>query len=1194
MLYDSQARDNTEVNVRANRIQTDVINFSQRPWILNYSQALPRSTFFQSRILLILVGGTIISLLLFTLTLSILNNFTQKALFQKESLQRVLLENIAVGIIIIDPETRRIESINSYAADLLGREKEDIIGRVCHQFICSAQVNNCLVCDKGQTIINSESIILKSNNSQIQVLKTVKKITLGKKMKLLESFVDLTTQKKAEEALEQTRVNYETFFNTIDDFLFVLDMEGNIIHANKTVTNRLGFTMDELFGKSVLTVHPPDRRAEASRIVGEMLQGSAETCPVPIMTKKGDLIPVETKVSKGYWDGKPVIFGVTKDITLLKFSEEKFSRLFYLNPSACGLSDYETGKYIEVNDLFYQLFGFDQGEVIGRTVWELGILKEEDRSLILNNADAQGNLKNFETQLIAKNGEVKHVLLSAENIIVQNKKYRFTVVHDITELKLAQEELKVSNKKLEAMILASPDGIGMISLEGKLLLVSDKLAEIYGYSKDEKSSFIGKSIFEYIHPSDHGLLKDNIRKLVTRSKDQRINEFTGIRKDKSPFYVDVNSTLLLDSDGKPEYILFVERDISERKKADEALWQATTRLTLATKAGKVGIWDFDVVNNNLIWDDQMFALYGVSREEFEGFYTSWLDAVHPDDSKRLNSEIEMALSGEKEYNTEFRIVLPDGSERNIRALATVERDKNNRPLRMLGTNWDITDQKRTEKALLNAKLEADSANRAKSEFLANMSHEIRTPMNAILGFSEALYHKLDSEQHRKMIKSVLNSGNLLMSLLNDILDLSKIEAGKLEITPRPVNLNQLIQEIILLFKEKASAKDLELNSSIAMNFPQTVMIDEIRIKQVLFNLIGNAIKFTHHGFIGISVDFIFNNNASGLLTIEVEDSGIGIHESQQEVIFEAFRQQYGQSNREYGGTGLGLAISRRLVEKMKGTISLKSTVNKGSVFKLQFPDIEFGSGDTFKGDQPEEKLNIKFEPALILVVDDVKSNIDAVEGLLFESGLEILRADNGEFALELLKHTLPALILLDIRMPGIDGMEVAKRIKTNDQLKHIPILAYTASVFKAERIDNSNFFNGQIFKPVGKRELFNKLSQFLKYYEVMELEQKQEVLFDDMEELNDVNPELLNEVIDILKSKYIPEWDVIKNSFVLFKIEEFAENLVDLGDRYCINLIRNYARKIFEDLEFINLDSIHQTLMAFPDLIKRLEQLVNK
>lgn len=253
---------------------------------------------------------------------------------------------------------------------------------------------------------------------------------------------DITERKRTEDLLQQTRQNYETFFNTIDDFLFVLDEQGNIIHTNSTVTKRLGYSKEELLGKSVLMVHPFERRDEAGRIVNEMLKGTAEFCPVPVITKSGVQIPVETRVSSGYWNGKPAIFGVTKDISKIQFSEEKFSKLFYINPSACGLSDLEDRTYIEVNQAFYTLLGFEKEEVIGKTAIELGILSPESIQEILSHADKNGCVNNVEADLRTKSGEIKHVLLSAENIYVQNRKYRFTVAHDITERKKAEEEVR--------------------------------------------------------------------------------------------------------------------------------------------------------------------------------------------------------------------------------------------------------------------------------------------------------------------------------------------------------------------------------------------------------------------------------------------------------------------------------------------------------------------------------------------------------------------------------------------------------------------------------------------------------------------------------------------------------------------------------------------------------------------------------
>jgi len=270
-------------------------------------------------------------------------------------------------------------------------------------------------------------------------------------VKLSGVIIDITERKQAEEKLQQIHQNYESFFNTIDEFLFVLDKQGNIIHTNSVVIERLGYAFDELDGKSVLLLHPSERREEAGRIVGEMLMGISSFCPVPVITKSGIQIPVETRVKHGVWDGKPVIFGVSKDISNLKLSEEKFSKLFHINPSACGLSDLSNQQYLEVNEAFYNLFGFDKDEVIGKTATELGILSNETIKKIMLSADKHGNVTNVEADLRDKKGSIKHSLLSSENIFVQDKKYRFTAVHDITDRIISEKALKKSEEDLRQL-----------------------------------------------------------------------------------------------------------------------------------------------------------------------------------------------------------------------------------------------------------------------------------------------------------------------------------------------------------------------------------------------------------------------------------------------------------------------------------------------------------------------------------------------------------------------------------------------------------------------------------------------------------------------------------------------------------------------------------------------------------------------
>jgi two-component system sensor histidine kinase EvgS len=501
---------------------------------------------------------------------------------------------------------------------------------------------------------------------------------------------------------------------------------------------------------------------------------------------------------------------------------------------------------------------------------------------------------------------------------------------------------------------------------------------------------------------------------------------------------------------------------------------------------------------------------------------------------------------------------------------------------------DITEKRQQAEELKHAKELAESANRSKSEFLANMSHEIRTPMNAVLGFSELLSTKIVDEQQRNYLESIKSSGKTLLTLINDVLDLSKVDAGQMILHNELIDPFLLFKDIEYLFSLKAKEKEIDFKIKTDLSLPIAIEIDEVRLRQIMINLIGNALKFTEKGFVTVTVQCkdrrSIENNDFIDIEIIVEDSGIGINKNFQEIIFMPFTQQDGQSTKKYGGTGLGLTITKRFVELLNGTILLESEPGKGSRFILLFKNVKAS----------QQKLNateintinphkIKFYPATILIADDVENNRKYLMGVLQDSGLKIIESQNGQETYELAELNRPQLIITDLKMPVFDGFELLQRLRNNPSLKQIPVIATTASasIEEHKKVQVHNF-DGILIKPIQINDVFMELMRFLPH--TIDVG---EPIADSPENIaiTAVADADIRTVKRILENDLYNIWKTFENQQPLSEVEDFAYMLRDLGKKYNLDILISFGNRLLTSINNFDVDAMLKTLKDYTRLL---------
>lgn len=724
----------------------------------------------------------------------------------------------------------------------------------------------------------------------------------------------------------------------------------------------------------------------------------------------------------------------------LRKSEDDYRRLVESANSIIIRWD-RNGIFRFVNDYTVRFFGYSKKEeMIGKKVSM--IMPEtsgHNLSDLLNNIVLHPDTYiGFENENIRKNGELVWISWANRPIYDEsgNIEEILSIGNDYTERRRLEEQFRtLVTASSELQFRMNPDWTEMRQLRSQ------------GFLSNTESPNPGW-LEEYILPEDQQLVTEAIRESI-RTKSIFELEHRVRSKDGGIGWTFSRAVPLLDKSGQIIEWFGAANDITERKQAEEDIRRSEAILNQAGMIANLGVWEIkfiqwdDINKNPLYWSAQTYRIFGYAPGSINVTNELFFGLVHPDDRKRLTDTITKSIAERSNYRIEHRIIRIDGVERIVTENAEISFDTTGKPLRIIGAVQDITEQKLVEQKLIEAKEKAEESDRLKSAFIANLSHEIRTPMNGILGFADLLKKRdLSEESHKMYLDAISSSGKRMLDIIFDLVDISKLEAGQMDIKIEIVDVNKVLDELFIFFLPEANKKGvmLKFNKEVP---PDRILIetDKTKLMQILTNLVKNALKFTSAGYVEIGCKFQKNQ-----YLFYVKDTGVGIRKELHKQIFERFRQADVSSAGIIEGTGLGLAISKAYVELLGGTISVESEPSAGSLFFFTLPYKEV------KIDKPEEKYERGAEQtassdrincSVILVAEDDETIYFYLQQFLMINSIETIHARNGLEAVEIVKSNDNIdLILMDIKMPRMDGLQATREIKAIKP--GIPVIAQSA------------------------------------------------------------------------------------------------------------------------------------------------------
>lgn len=911
----------------------------------------------ENKQLIILPAGVIITLLLLLFIRSIMakEKYAKKLVAAKThdleaalELKNSIFNNGAAGLILTTGKHEVID-VNEKTCSILGYSPDEIKSKSINILYKS----NDYFVDFIKNFQDSSFV----NGAELELLRkdgtTAWCFVSGKVIKQnLNIWVihDITENKLIQDKIIEHEENIKIFFDAAASLIFIIDKNMNILYANNTAEKRTNYSHAELRNMKITNLYSLEYRTRAETEFRDIISGKNNTCTLPITAKSGKTIPVDSKTAFGKWHGQESIFIILNDVSGIEEEHKKFVKAFQNNPTPMLITDIETGEFIEINDAFTRLFGYDNKDLVGRSAQSALYVHPEKRHKIIEHINQYGYLKNYYIEFHDKHGGEKDIMLNAEIINISDKNYYLSSLTDMTSIKQTEKSLKESEERWKFALEGSGDGI----------------------------------------------------------------------------------------------------------------------------------WDWEVNTDHVFYSTRAKALLGYENNELEGSYNDFISRLHPDDKIQTVNSLQVYLDGKTEiYQSEHRLRCKSGSYIWVLARGkTMSYNEKGNPKRLIGTLTDISWHKEIENELRSARAEADSANQAKSRFLANTSHEIRTPLHGIIGLTELVLTTDLTENQRKYIENLKSSAYSLLDILNEILDISKIESGKFKPAETDFDIYSFLEKSITIFSAKCLEKDIELILDIRPEFPDLLTGDAVRIRQIISNLLSNAVKFTHHGEIILSVRKAkIQPEEPNKISVDfsVKDTGIGIPSDKIAYIFESFNQIDNSITRNYGGTGLGLTISKNLAEMMGGHLTASSRENEGSTFTLSIPLSIRNPKMKIWENEPRYKK--------ILILDDKEPLLKVLADIMNFLKIECSIANNNEDALTMFNLSRSSgtpydLVFIDLASPNPENILMIKNIKSsarNHNTRIVPFISITTNIKQPEL--ESLKINKFLVKPLKLTEIYNVLTK---------------------------------------------------------------------------------------------------------------------